>query len=115
MSENETVTLPVAWGSRVITQRGIWLPYRDERRRWNSDYTKLEVYQVTEGTVFVTESDLEELSNQERWDSSFGSALLLGHLEGIALEQAGLAIKETRGGYFRSDTLQDFLAGLDIE
>lgn len=113
MAKKALKSLPQAWGERQITQRGITLPYREEIKRYDDEAGQLMVKDVREGEVFVTASDLYELSEQDTWDSQFGKVLLLGHFEGIALEQAGLAIRETRGGYHRSDTLADYLDMLE--
>lgn len=61
------------------------------------------------GEVFVPFEVLEELAEQGEWDSQFGSAFLLGVHEGLALEQVGFAVQETRGGYHRTDALVEFL------
>lgn len=64
---------------------------------------------VESGEVFIPLSTLEELAEQDVWDSQFGSSFLLGYHEGLALEADGLAAQETRGGYHRTDRLVAFL------
>lgn len=61
------------------------------------------------GEVFIEMSTLYDLSEQDVWDSQFGSVLTLGYHEGMALEQAGLAVEETRGGFHRTERLMKFL------
>lgn len=61
------------------------------------------------GTVFIPLSTLEEVAEQDVYDSAFGRVLLLGYYEGLALEAAGLAARETKGGYHRTDKLMEFL------
>jgi hypothetical protein len=41
--------------------------------------------------------------------------LLLDYQEGLALERAGLAERETKGGYHRTDLLLEFLAQNDLQ
>lgn len=65
------------------------------------------------GEVFIELNTLYALSEQDRWDSQFGSALLLGHGEGLALVAAGLAEEETRGGYHRTDLLLAFIESIE--
>lgn len=59
--------------------------------------------------VFVTVSTLEKLADQGSWDSQFGKVLLLPPDEGLALEAAGLAEQETRGGYHGTDLLRKLM------
>lgn len=69
-----------------ITLDGVWLPYRM----------------------------LEALSDQGPWDSQYGMAFIEARRdqERVLLEH-GLAVKETKGGLHRSDTLADFLAAIE--
>lgn len=64
---------------------------------------------VESGEVFIDINTLYDLSEQDRWDSQFGSACLLGPWEGLALVEAGLAEEETRGGFHRTDLLMEFI------
>lgn len=100
--------------TRQIAQRGIELPYRHERMGYDPEQNKLVVRSVDEGTVFISESTLGELVEQERYASEFGSVLLLGMFEGVALEQAGLAERETKGGYHRTAALQQLMERLSL-
>ncbi|MGV8847610.1 hypothetical protein [Tessaracoccus sp.] len=61
------------------------------------------------GEVFIAMSTLDNLAEQDVWDSQFGQPFMLGANEGQALEQAGLAVRETRGGYHRAGGLRGFL------
>lgn len=90
--------------SRQVTEVGIKLPYVQRAYRTN------EV--VESGTIFITIETLCELAHQATFDSYFGRALYLRRCEGLALEQAGLAVHETRGGYHRTAKLLTFLANL---
>lgn len=67
------------------------------------------------GEVFIELNTLYELAEQDRWDSQFGSALLLGSREGLALVEAGLAEEETRGGFHRTDLLLAFIESIESE
>jgi hypothetical protein len=96
--------------TRTIEQRGIELPWR-EIKRYEPDKGKV----LGEGTVFVPLDTLCELAEQDRWASQFGSVLLLDYQEGLALERAGLAERETKGGYHRTDLLLEFLAQNDLQ
>jgi hypothetical protein len=87
--------------TKVMTVDGLELPYRDV-----NGYTG-EVR--SQGTVFVSFETLYELADQDMWDSQFGKVLLLDYREGLALEAAGLAVRETKGGYHRSKLLKMFL------
>lgn len=106
--------------TKTVEVRGIMLPWA----RW----TPAAVYRkgknltpdrpdprklLESGEVFVPLDTLYTLSEQDVWDSQFGSALLLGVHEGLALEQAGLAVQETRGGYHRSEELVLWMQGLE--
>lgn len=87
---------------KVRTEVGVVLPYRREHHGpWDFSTTpaSLPVERVEEGTVFVSWATVQELADQQPFDSEFGGALLLDLYEGLALEQAGFAVQETRGGY----------------
>lgn len=91
--------------TRQVTEVGIKLPYvrRDYRTKQFVD----------RGTVFITIETLEELAEQDMYDwCGTRCAIDLGHLEGLALEQAGLVARATRGGYHRTEMLSPFLANL---
>lgn len=118
-----TVRKLPALTTRTIEVKGIVLPW-EEVERYGSDLTYADGRQmyperkptgtvVASGEVFISLDTLYELSEQDVWDSQFGSAYLLGHHEGLALEKAGLAVRETRGGYHRSETLLKFLESVD--
>ena len=102
--------------TRVV--RGIRLPWQRVERdgpRTLPDGTIFGSDRPTKGTVlesgevFIPLADLQELAEQDQWDSQFGMTFLLGTYEGYALTAAGLAEQETRGGYHRTDALLDFL------
>jgi hypothetical protein len=105
--------------TRTVEEQGIELPWE----RWSYPAVFKDGKNLTpdrphpsvleeSGTVFIPMDDLYQLSEQDTWDSQFGSALLFGSHEGLALEQAGLAVRETKGGYHRTDKL---LAWLEAE
>lgn len=96
-----TLSVPVDLDSvekSVITRRveGVWLPYVRKALVMTGRPEE-------SGCVFVDADTICEVAEQGVWDSQFGDALLLGALEGLALEQAGLAVQETRGGYHGTD------------
>lgn len=91
--------------TRVV--KGIELPWDVTDKRWAEDWIARGKH--TTGTVFVDQDTLMNLADQGVWDSQFGSVLLLDMLEGIALEQAGLAQQETRGGYHGTEKLKELL------
>lgn len=105
------------WTTRTVVQRGIELPWERIERygptvirgilRFTDRPPKGTV--LESGTVFIPASTLYELAEQDVYDSQFGKVLLLGTHEGYALEQAGLAVEETKGGYHRTDKLLEFL------
>lgn len=103
-------------GTRVVEQKGITLPWE----RWSPRAVFRDGVNLTperpdppvlqdSGEVFVPLDTLYELAEQGIWDSQFGSAFLLGAYEGLALEAAGLAERETKGGYHRTDKLVEWL------
>lgn len=94
------VSLPENWSERTYVERGVRLPYRTPARPGNESMV---------GEIFIPERTLWELAEQDTHDSQFGMPLLLDYYEGFALEQAGLAVRETRGGFHRSATLLTFL------
>jgi len=103
--------------SRTVVEKGILLPWE----RWSippvfgkeGDNLTPErpdpPVLLDSGTVFITMDMLYELSEQDRWDSQFGRVLLLPPHEALALEAAGLAERETKGGYHRTDKLVAFI------
>lgn len=96
----DTTTITKSTVTRVV--EGVVLPYvRKPYRIGIGDPVADET-----GTVFVDASTLVELSEQDVYDSQFGSVLLLDSREGLALEQAGLAVQETRGGYHGTDAVK---------
>ncbi len=110
----------IAVTARTIEQRGITLPWE----RWSYPAVFKDGRNLTperphpsvledSGEVFIPMDTLYELAEQDRWDSQFGSAFLLGAHEGLALEAAGLAERETRGGYHRTDALVALIEGLE--
>ena len=92
------------WTTRTIEEKGIELPWERRANPWEAHPAM-----GSSGIVFIPVSTLEELAEQDVWDSQFGSAFLLGYHEGLALEQAGLAVRETKGGYHRSEKLLKLL------
>lgn len=90
---------------RTITEAGVWLTVPEDA----------ELYEWLRGErVFVTAVTLEELANQGEFESQFGSALLLGPAEGLALVAAGLAVQETRGGYHGTGLVRTLLDNREI-
>lgn len=108
--------------TRTVEQRGIVLPWQrveqtgpitlpGGRVAFEDHPPKGTV--LDEGEVFIPLDTLYALLEQERWDSQFEHAFLLDYHEGLALEAAGLAQRETRGGYHRTQALVDLLARLE--
>lgn len=98
----------IIYGVRLPWQRvEKYGPNQDPSGAWSDHPPKGTV--LDSGEVFVSLSTLEELAEQDEWDSQFGSAFLLDLHQGLALEAAGLAVSETRGGYHRSESLQQFI------
>lgn len=100
----ETETEGLVWTSRTVVQKGIELLW-EQRKAYEPDKGKV----VRTGRVFITEETLWELSKQGQWDSQFGGSYLLAMDQGLALEQAGLAVRETKGGYHSTEKLREFL------
>jgi hypothetical protein len=94
----------IRFTTQIVVVEGIELPWQ-ELKPYEPDKGSV----LREGTVFVSMDTLYQLSEQGLWDSSFGNVLLLDYLEGLALEAAGLAERETRGGHHRTDLLMEFL------
>ncbi|GAB2734400.1 hypothetical protein [Nocardioides pakistanensis] len=101
MSRKQEFTLT----TRTVEVRGLELPVPEDFRAQRPD---------APATVFVDLDTLYALAEQDVFESQFGSALLLGRFEGIALEAAGLAVRETRGGYHRSKRLEQVMADLGL-
>lgn len=86
--------------SRTVTVKGIELPVPA-----GECDTSPEV-------VFVDQKLLAKLADYGDWDTQFGrTPLLLDPETGYALVDAGLAVKETRGGYHGTDELRAALEG----
>jgi len=107
--------------SRTIVEDGIVLPWERwtvppvilaDGRNVTPDRPNPPVLQET-GEVFIPLNLLYELGEQDQWTSAFGNAFLLGPHEGLALEAAGFAVRETKGGYHRTDALVAWLASLE--
>lgn len=109
-----TETQEVRLATRTRVQYGVELPW-EERERYGSDlrYPKGHAREgeqmypdrqptgtiVKTGTAFVPLGVLEELLEADH-SLGMGDAYLVGYREGMALEKAGLARQETRGGYY---------------
>lgn len=108
------------WTTRTIEQKGIELPWQRIERYGPQEIDGRIFFEerppkgtvIEEGTVFIPESVLYEVAEQGVWDSQFGNALLLDTHMGYALEQAGLADRETRGGYHGTEKLR-LLLGME--
>lgn len=84
-----------------------------EAERWGHQRPRPKGELLAEGTVFVPLELIERLNEQGHWDSQFGSPFIdLSPRQGWALEQAGFAVQETRGGYHRTDYTQGLLDAL---
>jgi hypothetical protein len=106
--------------SRTVVEKGVLLPWE----RWSYPAVFKDGKNLTpdrphppvlldSGSVFVPLDTLYELSEQDVFDSQFGSAFLLHGDVGPALEQAGLAAQETRGGYHRTEKLLTLIERLE--
>lgn len=116
MAETTSANAPTLT-TRIVEQRGVMLPWE----RW----TPPKVYDtqgvdctperpdppqlLNSGEVFVPLSTLEEVACQGRWDSQYGSALVLTATKKYALVAAGWAREETRGGIHGTDALRQWL------
>lgn len=89
---------PIATGIEVRTIKGIVLPWE-----WVNPYDAQK--EKRNGEAFIEWSVLDELAEQDVWRSQIFGAFLIEQDQGLALEQAGLAIHENRGGYHRTDEL----------
>lgn len=97
--------------SRTSIQRGIELPW-ERRERYGPQPTGPGSKIMTDhppkgtvlesGTAFISIGVLEELLEADH-SLGMGGAYLCGYHEGMALEMADLATRETRGGYFTTD------------
>lgn len=110
--------------SRPVEEKGVVLPW-ERRERYGSEMVYPngharegeQIYPerqptgtvIESGEVFIPMRTLHAIAEQDVWDSQFGGALLLGYHEGMALEKAGLAVQETKGGYHRSEALLELL------
>lgn len=87
---------------------------RYELTRWSEpvlglilEYTDPRTNEVS--SAKVSWSVLDQLYHQDRWDSSFGSALTLPRSVQLACIQHGFAEKETRGGVHGTDKLRELM------
>lgn len=111
--KRSTTTDALRWTTRTIEQKGIELPWRRLEGYGPQEINGRTFFEdrppkgtvLEGGTVFIPESTLYELAEQDVYDSQFGSPVLLGTHEGLALVAAGLAVEETKGGYHRTDKL----------
>lgn len=106
--------------SETRTVRGIRLPWERIERYGPTTYPNGQVSDdppkgtvLESGEVFIDLDTLYQLAEQDVWDSQFAEALLLGYHEGLALEAAGLAAQETRGGFHRTDLLLAFIKSVE--
>lgn len=60
--------------------------------------------------VFVDGETIENLADQDRWDSDFGKVLLLDRDVARVLVAGGYAEQETRGGYHRGPKIDELRA-----
>lgn len=87
--------------TRTVEVRGIELPYV-----WTGQGKANQL----SGTVFVSMDELVEVAEQDEWAGAFGNSLVLGEpWADLALAQAGLAVRETRGGVHGTKKLKKFL------
>lgn len=99
--------IEIARETRVV--EGIRLPYEKKKfagvgRGW-----------VTVGTdeVFIDQSDLYAVAEQDQWAGAFGNSLILTPSSAVdALVQHELAVKETRGGVHGTSALKDLIKRL---
>lgn len=112
--------------TKAVEVKGVILPW-ERVERYGPSTTAWGVYidkppkgtVLDSGEVFVPLSDLYELAEQRRWDSSFGSSFsLTSYLAKLAVVKAGWAVEETRGGIHGTDALRTWLnteTGNDFE
>lgn len=105
--------------SRTVVQHGIELPW-ERRERYGPQYMKgakawtdhpPKGTVVESGTVFIELGTLEELMEADH-SLGMGGAYLMGYHEGMAVELAGLASQETRGGYYTTSEQRERLGSL---
>lgn len=89
----------ISWKRRLVTETGVTLPYA-EKKRWDGE-------SIPAGTAFIPLDLLEELSEAT---DPWGSVLIINdQYAAWALEQAGWAVRQTRGGYVSSAVFRDLL------
>lgn len=98
------------------TIKFITLPWNKLANGYDKLGGRAEIGDVLEsGIVDIPLNKIYRLAEQDRWDSQFGGAFIdLDTKEGWALEQAGLAERETRGGHHRTDLLTDWMEANDL-
>lgn len=97
------------WKTRTVKQRGLELPYK--RQDSNTGYHKKA---VESGTVFISEDVLMSIAKRTEDDYLWDAVpFQIGKLEGLALEQAQLAVREPRNGFHGTDKLRRFVGLLE--
>jgi hypothetical protein len=101
--------------TRMVEEKFITLPWEDRKTTevrktdLGNNCTRYDVvaYEVIDSGIVDSPLDLVyRLSEQDVWDSQFGSAFIgLSVKQGWAIEQAGLGVRETRGGHHRTEKL----------
>lgn len=104
------------WSTRTIEEQGLMLPWQRIERYGPitiEGYTTDKPPKGTvleEGTVFVPYDVLWAVAERTSDDAFMGNMPPhVGYHEQLALEQAGLADGETRGGCHGTDKLREFL------
>ena len=90
--------------TKTVEVEGIELPYH-----WESAYPG-STFKPQSGKVFIEADTLIEVSEQDQWAGAFGESLVIApRWADLALEQAGLAVRETRGGVHGTPALKELL------
>lgn len=93
--------------AKTVEVHGLELPYH-----WESGYPDSS-FEPRSGTVFISNEQLVEVAERDQWAGAFGAMLVdLPPWAEHALEQAGLGVRETRGGVHGTDKLRELLKEL---
>jgi hypothetical protein len=117
----KTETLPETWSVRMVPERYITLPYQVLERYGPYTTTHGYVHEappkgtvLEEGFVDIKESTLYEVDERSTNDYLLEiTPPFVGYKEGLALEAAGLAVQETRGGYHGTAKLTKLLRKME--
>lgn len=113
-----TKDVKLEWSERTVVERGIILPWQRVERYGpqNIEGRILFAYRLPKGSVleagdvFISYNELWAVAERTIDDYIVGNAIAdISYHGQMALEQAGLADAETRGGCHGTQKLRDFL------